>query len=129
MSWYSLFKVAQTGYGSWMSPSGEEIPVGNQDHFSEGMKILKDRHNIEVNEDSGSKGVYGHLYDMGYVRLVYRNAFSMTFAKVTDSQKRAIGPMISRCGASSYVFESMENYSKDAYCNNRIEVLRALRKI
>ena len=129
MSWYSLFKVAQSGYGSWVSPSGEEITVGNAEHFSSGMKILKDRHNINVDPESGSKGVYGNLYDLGYVRVVYTGSFGMTFGKVTDSQKRTIGPIISRISSSSYVFESIRDFSKDAYCTNRIEALRALRAI
>jgi hypothetical protein len=130
MSWYKLYKQAQSDmdYGAWVAPSGEIIVVRDYGHLKEGRKLLKERHNIETEPDAGDYVVYGKMFDIGYVRLVFIS-FNCQFKTMTHSQKRKLGGIIQQSQSPSFTFESNSDRDKSGHAYNKIEAMRILRAI
>lgn len=117
-----IIKLATIGsYGSWLSPKGEIIDVGPQQHEVIGLGVLKE----DPNYEGLTSGVYNELYDYGYIRLIY-NPFSVTWrGEMNNLQKKTLGPLIANSDSETFTF-SGTNFGS---FHNKIDANRFLSQI
>jgi hypothetical protein len=125
MNWHKLSKFA-SGYGSWLTPSGNTIDVSNMGHEQKAWEILQSEHGFQEYPDN----VWGEMFDLGYIRLNYR-PFTVTYSAnsiLTSSQKRAIAGMIRESDGARYDFFNLTtqdiNTCRDYLC--AIELVREM---
>jgi hypothetical protein len=114
MNWYQLYKLAQAGYGAWISPSGGLIDVDSMfGHHTSAEKILRMLKGED--DDKNNMGEYNAdmLMEMGYVRVVYMPFNVESYNPLTSKQKKAVLNIIRNSESASFYFSSRSNRIED----------------
>jgi hypothetical protein len=126
MDWYKLFKFA-SGYGSWLSPSGQPLEVPFMGHEKEGWNILQKQHGFKEMPDS----IWTEMFGLGYVRLNYQ-PFTVTYhslSNFTGAQKRAMAEMIrGKRDESRFEFYNISSH-EEKNCTDYLCAIEAVRKL